>query len=771
MKRRKLDEIVFGLSAAKEQQSGPSSEQKKHLASTSTSHNYTTPSNKSQQNMTQQMGAAHRQSSKLDPLAAYLSSQVHEQQTSLLKQHTTLQQQLAQQQQVLKMSQASSVSSVSQTQRKMYEAMMDSMAKSTAEYSGKLNASSFSQESKVNKWLAEQNALMTDQQMSADFLSVPRRRRPRVDPTLLDWKKLTGEENVSVINRTTGKKLTGTKAPQLKRIGQWLLENPAYDVDPKWADLVKERGNLTHDLQKRLPQTERKKGPGRPPMQTGENPSNQSLSSNQPSTSMAPNLSFPSLASAGLGGLNPSTLLSSLSMGNFDPKNNPLLMPFSGLPNIGALGGMGGLSNMNLTNSLFANLAGLGLPGLAGMDPSSMNDNSHSTQIPQSNSKSSKSRKSDSNTKNIPSSSANVPSSMPGSLPFFFPNPSLLYTPLGLGGLNPFSLQPGAISSAYDSLSLLNGNLNVSSPNTSQNSLSRHKTSSSRGQNSNVSTVTSSSQRQPRTSTHHLPSPTQSSTDLLENLTRAGRNLPPPDLSKNRNSRDVDNLRSLMSSMPPFNVLAAGALASGSDSKKTREQEMREALENLSKASPELFARSIPDDKKFSFPSMEMIEKTLKRPAEHNTSNERPNKRAKDMISPITIPVPPTMTKLPSTNRENLSESGIDLSGTVKAKSPEKQREKLKKMDIPQPTNVDVECDSQLLDKCDAESIDMTKQKSDMVDENDEKNGGKNRKRCRTKKTSVDENVERKNLRSNAGRAAAAAAARTKSHSPSPSPE
>lgn len=60
---------------------------------------------------------------------------------------------------------------------------------------------------KVNKWLAEQNALMTDQPMSADFLSAPRRRRPRVDPTLLDWKKLTGEENVSVINRTTGKKV------------------------------------------------------------------------------------------------------------------------------------------------------------------------------------------------------------------------------------------------------------------------------------------------------------------------------------------------------------------------------------------------------------------------------------------------------------------------------------------------------------------------------------------------------------------------------------
>lgn len=47
------------------------------------------------------------------------------------------------------MSQASNASSVSQTQRKMYEAMMDSMSKSTADYTGKLNASTFSQEAKV----------------------------------------------------------------------------------------------------------------------------------------------------------------------------------------------------------------------------------------------------------------------------------------------------------------------------------------------------------------------------------------------------------------------------------------------------------------------------------------------------------------------------------------------------------------------------------------------------------------------------------------------
>ena len=58
----------------------------------------------------------------------------------------------------------------------------------------------------VNKWLAEQTALMPEQPLTSDYLA-PRRRRPRVDPSLLDWKKLTGEENVSVINRLTGKKV------------------------------------------------------------------------------------------------------------------------------------------------------------------------------------------------------------------------------------------------------------------------------------------------------------------------------------------------------------------------------------------------------------------------------------------------------------------------------------------------------------------------------------------------------------------------------------
>lgn len=59
----------------------------------------------------------------------------------------------------------------------------------------------------MNKWLSEQTAMMQEQAHIADYLSGTRRRRPRVEPSLLDWKNLTGDENVSVINRMTGKKV------------------------------------------------------------------------------------------------------------------------------------------------------------------------------------------------------------------------------------------------------------------------------------------------------------------------------------------------------------------------------------------------------------------------------------------------------------------------------------------------------------------------------------------------------------------------------------
>lgn len=34
-----------------------------------------------------------------------------------------------------------------------------------------------------------------------------RRRRPRADPLMMDWNKLSGEENVPVIHRINGKKV------------------------------------------------------------------------------------------------------------------------------------------------------------------------------------------------------------------------------------------------------------------------------------------------------------------------------------------------------------------------------------------------------------------------------------------------------------------------------------------------------------------------------------------------------------------------------------
>lgn len=40
-----------------------------------------------------------------------------------------------------------------------------------------------------------------------------------------------------------------------------------YDVDPKWAELVKEKGNLPNEMQRRL-SGDKKKGPGRPPLLT-----------------------------------------------------------------------------------------------------------------------------------------------------------------------------------------------------------------------------------------------------------------------------------------------------------------------------------------------------------------------------------------------------------------------------------------------------------------------------------------------------------------------
>lgn len=426
-----------------------------------------------------------------------------------------------------------------QQQRKSYEAMIADIGKST-DYSSKVNT--YSHEAKVNKWLAEQNAALAEQPLGADYLS-PRRRRPRIDPTLLDWKKLTGDENVSVINRVSGKKLTGPKAPTLKRLGQWLVENPMYDIDPKWADLVKERGNLSHDLQKRVPGSNSSAGssnsskkanvPGRPPLLSSPTGSTSSVSSANINTSIPSTLSFPTLSASGLN----SNLLSGLSgLGQFDPKN-PLLMPFAGIPNMNALSSMGGLGNLTNMN-LFANLAGLGLPGFAGMDAASLGAETKTSTASKStssssNTKSQKPQEAHSSSKaqsSNSSSSSSIPTTNP--FPFFFPNPSLLYTPLGLGGLHPFTT---GMSAAYDTLAqqcgLLNGGLNAGSASSNSAMKTSKSGMSSRPSSSSTITTAASSSKPMRSSSSSsrdaqlqqllLPPDTQ----ILESISKAASSL------------------------------------------------------------------------------------------------------------------------------------------------------------------------------------------------------------------------------------------------------
>lgn len=71
------------------------------------------------------------------------------------------------------------------------------------------------------------------------------RRRPRLDPSKIDVNHVTGDENVSVVNRATGKRITGAKAPPIRYLKEWLLRNPDFDVDPKWGHIVKAKVNFS----------------------------------------------------------------------------------------------------------------------------------------------------------------------------------------------------------------------------------------------------------------------------------------------------------------------------------------------------------------------------------------------------------------------------------------------------------------------------------------------------------------------------------------------
>lgn len=276
--------------------------------------------------------------------------------------------------------------------------------------------------------------------------------------------------------------------------------------------------------------------------------------------------------------------------------------------------------------------------------------------------------------------------------------------------------------------------------------------------------------------------------------------------SKNRN-RDID-IRNLMSGMSPLNLHGL----SSSDAKKLKEHQ--EMMENLhSKFSPELFGRQHDDRGKSHSAASDLMEKLLKRsaPVEQSLpSSERPSKRAKES-SPIPVPLPvPAMSKLFGNGIAAASASSLEFPATMdlserkesdgavpltKSKSTERSS-KTPEMAAPPPPHDDAE-KSASDEATGRDEIKSTKSESDTGEHasdtgeatepmelkvdpptsesaasgspqpspssaDKDESANKKRKPRNKKNPAVlpEDAVEKKNLRSSAGRAAAAAAAR-----------
>ncbi|XP_073941690.1 uncharacterized protein isoform X3 [Choristoneura fumiferana] len=497
----------------------------------------------------------------------------------------------------------------------------------------------YSHEAKVNKWLAEQASVE------------PRRRG-----TSSAAPRLAPDEHVPVVHRVTGKRIVGHKAPQLKHLAQWIAENPMYDIDSKWTEGIKEHVKLPQDVrtQRHSPMqpgssmTERKKG--RPPtldtstanvLSTGShlnqnvaglNPallaSLSSLSAFDPKTLAATLSNLTGFDPKLLNTFDPK-LLSSLS--SFDPKNNPLLSSFGSMPNL-----LGNITGGNI----FANLAGLGLPGFSSLD---MNSLTGAAAAAGGDTKS-KSRKSTDGGSTSSSKNAN------SQFPFVFPNPNMLYPQLGLSGLNPFGMHSG-ISSAYDALGLLSNNLAASSGSSTMHSSSHGsgRASSTKTTTPRSSTVVTSSS----TSRQQKVSDRQQSSQLpqillppdpylLESLSkqslsydamlkadkraRESESHEPMATDLSRTDKKKLPYDTLRSQMPPefaavqekllkgdkkdidiskmlLEQMASGALSaslvSSADAKKVKEME-KDAYEKLSKSSSEYLARALSSEESAS---------------------------------------------------------------------------------------------------------------------------------------------------------------------------
>ncbi|XP_013394879.1 chromodomain-helicase-DNA-binding protein 8 isoform X2 [Lingula anatina] len=263
----------------------------------------------------------------------------------------------------------------------------------------------------LEKWLRHHPGYMADD----DEVEEPpepvvferrRGRKPRVDPATLDLKKITGDENVSVINRETGKKITGAKAPPLKYLAEWLDQNAAFDVDPKWAHIVREKVKLPEKLKSRV------------------------LTPSERRTKRSTGSPYSSIAMSDLGYPSVSTMNALSSLGGRIP-GYPMNLAFGGLPGMG------------LTNPLLG-YSGFGLAGIPGVAVTT----SSSTKTSDS--------KSDGKSEGGKGGGASSPSSA-ASFPYLY-NP-LLYNPLFAQSLGGFSLPPNIPTSfaALAQASIMNG--------------------------------------------------------------------------------------------------------------------------------------------------------------------------------------------------------------------------------------------------------------------------------------------------------------------------
>merc|ERR550539_455519 len=171
-------------------------------------------------------------------------------------------------------------------------------------------------DAKVQKWLADQMGVTPDRPITPGSSSTATSKRPASTSSAsgggrTEWmSKLSGDEHVTVFNRNTLKRLSGSDGPKLKNLAQWLIENDQYEVDPKWAEEI--GAKYTQPEGKR-------KGPGRPPLDDTPTRSGKTAS-----PGVGP--SYNSMASLGLDPKNPMAALAAL-----DPKNPNSLAALYGL--------------------------------------------------------------------------------------------------------------------------------------------------------------------------------------------------------------------------------------------------------------------------------------------------------------------------------------------------------------------------------------------------------------------------------------------------------